>query len=80
LNRDIEQQQRQKYVRWEATNYNNFGFGCGFIRESKKSYRLVIPYIDNNSSPQEPEFSIKDIRKWASELYKMSIRAKMKLS
>ena len=80
LNRDIEQQQRQKYVRWEATNYNSFGFGYGFIRESKKSYRVVAPYIDNNGSPQEPEFSIKDIRKWASELYKMSIKAKLNLS
>jgi hypothetical protein len=83
LNWEIEQQQRQKYVRWEATNYNNFGFGCGFIRESKNLYRLVVPYIDNNGSPQEPEFgpfSIKDIRKFASELYKMSIKAKMNVS
>lgn len=80
LNRDIEQQQRQKFVQWEATNYNNFGFGCGFIRESKKSYRLVIPYIDNKGTAQEPEFSIKDIRMWASELYIMSIKDRMNLS
>jgi len=80
LNLAIEQEQRQKYVRWEATNYNNFGFGCGFMRESKKSYRLVIPSIDINGIPQEPEFYIQDIRKWASELYKMSIKSKMNIS
>jgi hypothetical protein len=77
LNWDIEQQHRQKYAQWEATNYNNFGFGCGFIRESKKIYHLVVPYVDASGTPQEPEFSIQGIRKWASELYKMSIRAKV---
>lgn len=74
------QQQRQKFIQWEATNYNSFGFGCGFIRESKKSYHLVVPYIDNNGTAQEPEFRIKDLRTWASELYIMSIKAKMNLS
>lgn len=80
MNWDIEEKERQKNVQWEGTSFNNFGFGYGFIHTSKKIDRLVVPYIDGNGSPQEPEFSIPDAQGWASELYRMSVKAKVNLS
>jgi hypothetical protein len=43
------------------------------------NYNLVVPYIDGNSSPQEPEFSIPDIQNWAAQLYRMTIKTRMNL-
>jgi hypothetical protein len=61
----------------KETTFNNFGFGSGFIRESRKTDYLVVPYIDENSSSQEPEFSIPALQKWAAELYKMTVKTRM---
>ena len=80
LNWDVEERERQKNVQWEGTTFNNFGFGCGFMRRSKKSIAFVIPYIDGKDIPQEPVFRILDVQKWASELYMMTVKAKMNSS
>jgi hypothetical protein len=79
LNWNLEEKERQKHVQWEGTTFNNFGFGSGFIRESGKNDYLVVPYIDGNSSPQEPEFSIPEIQNWAAQLYRMTIKTRMNL-
>jgi hypothetical protein len=81
LNRNIEEKERQKNVQWEGTTFDNFGFGSGFLRESKKSDRLVVPYIDANGTLQEPEFGdIAGVQKLAAELYRVTIKAKENLS
>jgi hypothetical protein len=81
LNWDIEEKERQKNVQWEGTTFDNFGFGSGFLRESKKSDRLVVPFIDANGSLQEPEFGgIAGVQKLAAELYRMTMKAKENLS
>ena len=55
-----------------------FGVGGGFIHESGKAHRLVVPYIDENGIPQEPRFGVssfggKAIREWAVKLYQQVV-------
>ena len=81
LNWDLEEKQREKNIKWEGTTLYTFGFGSGFVREEKKSEHLIIPYIDRDGRSQEPEFNLPSfIRKWAADLYRMVVKAKMSLS
>ena len=81
LNWDLEETQREKNIKWEGTTFYTFGFGSGFVREGKKSEHLVIPYIESDGRSQEPEFNLPSfIRKWAADLYRMVVKAKMSIS
>lgn len=53
----------------------------GFIRESGKRHRLVIPYVDENGMSHTPVFGVssmsgKAIKEWAAQLYQMVINHK----
>ena len=57
------------------------GVGGGFIHDTGKSHRLVIPYIDENGIPQEPRFGIsslggKKIREWSAKVYELVVKNK----
>src|SRR5919106_517914 len=59
----------------------DIAMGGGFIHESGKAHRLVIPYIDQNGIPQEPRFGIsslggKAIREWSAKFYERVVETK----
>jgi hypothetical protein len=59
----------------------DIAMGGGFIHESGKAHRLVIPYIDQNGIPQEPRFGIsslggKAIREWSAKFYERVVEVK----
>jgi hypothetical protein len=59
----------------------DIAMGGGFIHESGKAHRLVVPYIDQNGIPQEPRFGIsslggKAIREWSAKFYERVVEAK----
>jgi hypothetical protein len=59
----------------------DIAMGGGFIHESGKAHRLVIPYVDQNGIPQEPRFGIsslggKAIREWSAKFYERVVEVK----
>src|SRR5919109_5147087 len=70
----VREESRRKDLSGGGIEYEGIGIGGLSMRESGKSHRLVVPYIDENGIPQQPAFGVssfrgKAIREWASELY-----------
>lgn len=88
LNWDRELQQRQALIQWEGIDVNNFGFGASFLEDPRKSFIMVVSYIDENGVCQQPRFLlhpkhesvIYPARLWISELYTMVIKSKVSLT
>jgi hypothetical protein len=58
---------------------DSYGLGGGFIHESGKRHRLIIPYIDENGVKQVPIFGISSLRGdlikiWASNIYQVFVK------
>ena len=65
----IEEESRRKQLAAVGSGIDNIGFDGGIIHVTGKAHHIVIPYIDENSIPQEPRFGIssiggKAVREW----------------
>jgi hypothetical protein len=82
----IEEEVRRSQVLGGGGFVTDFGvIGSGFLYDSGKAHHLIIPYMDENGTPQEPRFGVssfrgKAIREWAATLYQQVVKEKNALA
>jgi hypothetical protein len=82
---DIRQESRRTRFAAFGAGSDDLTLMSGFLQESGKRHRLVIPYVDDKGISHTPVFGIssmsgKAIREWASQLYKMVVEHKQKFN
>lgn len=78
LDWELEVEARRRYIEWEGTTIDNFGFGSSFLFKYRDSFQLVVPYVDEDGISQNPRFAIPTgISHWAARLYVKVVRAKI---
>ncbi len=73
---DISQESRRTTYSGGGIGNEDFMAMGGFLRESGKRHRIVIPFVDENGVSHVPVFGIssmsgKVIKEWAQQLYQM---------
>lgn len=78
LDWQLEVEARRRYIGWEGTTEENFGFGSSFLFKYRDSFHLVVPYVDEDGVSQHPRFAIPTgVSHWAARLYVKFVKAKI---
>jgi len=82
---NIKGESRRKQITGGGISSDNIAFGGGAVHETGQRHRLLVPYVDENGTIQQPVFGTssykgKEIRIWAEELYKQLVEEKQRSS